>query len=126
MTRKKQQAKHARLAKKIEKTRIEKKRLKVFACKRCFVKFSNNIKFYQHVQNHYQKRFAISFAKKLAKSMFTSFFNESILFAKKLAKIQIFFTLSIIFITFAIFEIFNSIEFCLFATSFAISKKQIF
>ena len=46
LTRKKQQVKHARLAKKIEKARIEKKRTKVFVCKRYFVKFFNNIKLY--------------------------------------------------------------------------------
>ena len=46
---KKQREKQTRLVKKIEKTRIEKKYLKVFVCKRCFVKFSNNIKFHQYI-----------------------------------------------------------------------------
>ena len=44
-----QQVEQARLAKKTKKARLEKKRLKVFICKRCFVKFSNNIKFHKHV-----------------------------------------------------------------------------
>ena len=56
----KQQQKQARLTQKrreeqtrleneIEEVRITKERAKVFVCKRCFVKFSNNIKLYQHV-----------------------------------------------------------------------------
>ena len=50
----------ARLEKKrqeIEKqARIEKKRLKVFACKRCSVKFSSNTKFHQHICDHHTKK----------------------------------------------------------------------
>ena len=49
----KQREKQARLVKKIEEARIKKKRAEVFACKRCFVKFFNNIKFYQHFHDHY-------------------------------------------------------------------------
>ena len=51
-----QQVEEVRITKKQRK--IEIARLKVFACKRCSVKFSNNTKFHQHIQNHYQKKFA--------------------------------------------------------------------
>ena len=44
----------------IEKIRIVMKqkeiRLTIFACKRCFVKFSNNTKFHQHICDHYTKK----------------------------------------------------------------------
>ena len=54
------------LQQQIEKVRIAKKqkkiRLTTFACKRCNAKFSSNIKFHIHVQNHHQKKFA-KFAK---------------------------------------------------------------
>ena len=61
----KQQIEKTRLVKKhakqqqIEQTRIAKKqkevRLTTFACRRCSAKFSSNIKFHIHVQNHHQK-----------------------------------------------------------------------
>ena len=60
---------------KVEKARIEKKRLKTFACKRCFVKFSSNIKFHEHIRDHHAKK------SKFVVSNFTSFtFSESIIF----------------------------------------------
>ena len=120
MTRKKQQVKHARLAKKIEKARIKKKRAKVFACKRCFVKFLNNIKFYQHVQNHHQKKFAIKFAKHIftfsSNELVLFVFNEIVLFSRQ------FFISSLISLSTLFIILFTFIESILFATS----KKQIF
>ena len=45
---------------KTEKVRIAKKqeeiRLTIFACKRCFVKYSNNIKFHEHIRDHHAKK----------------------------------------------------------------------
>ena len=41
------------------KSSLKKKRLKVFVCKRCFIKFFNNIKFHEHIKNHYAKKFKI-------------------------------------------------------------------
>ena len=52
-----QRVEQARLAKKTKETFLEKKRLKVFVCKRCFAKYSSNIKFYEHIRNHYTKNF---------------------------------------------------------------------
>ena len=40
--------KRIRIAKKQKKTRLT-----TFVCKRCSAKFSNNIKFHQHIQNHH-------------------------------------------------------------------------
>lgn len=51
-----QQVENARLAKKrqkVEKARIIKQRTKIFACKRCFAKYSNNTKLHQHIQNYH-------------------------------------------------------------------------
>ena len=52
------------LQQEVEETRIAKKqeevRLTIFACKRCFVKFSSNTKLHQHIQNYHQKKFAKS------------------------------------------------------------------
>ena len=47
-----------RIAKaKIEKkTRIAKKKTKIFVCKRCFEKYFNNIKFHEHVRTKHAKR----------------------------------------------------------------------
>ena len=143
LTRKKQQIKHARLAKKIEKARIKKKRTKVFVCKRWFVKFSNNIKLHQHVQNHHQKKFAT----KSLKYIFTSFSNELVLFVfneivsfskqffiSSLISLSTFFIILFTFIEFILFIfiefiLFIFIEFTLSALSttlFATSKKRIF
>ena len=116
VTRKKQQVKHARLAKEIKKARITKKRAKVFVCKRCFVKFFNNIKFYQYMQNHYQKKL-VSF---VFNQIISFVLNQIVLFSKQ------FFTSSLIsFSTFSII-LFTFIEFALFTSSFATSKRQIF
>ena len=45
---------------KIEEVRIAKKqeevRLTIFACKRCFVKYFNNIKFHEHIRDHHAKK----------------------------------------------------------------------
>ena len=125
LTRKKQQVKHARLAKEIEKTRIKKKRAKVFVCKRCFVKFSNNIKLHQHVQNYHQKKFAT----KLLKHIFTSSSNELVLFV--LNEIVLFSKSLVISLLTSSFTSFSTsseifIEFTLFAISLATSKTQIF
>ena len=59
-------------ARRIEQVRIEKKRAEVFACRRCNAKFSSNIKFHNHVQNHHQKKFAIEFAMLSSSSSITS------------------------------------------------------
>ena len=125
----KQREKQARFEKKIEKARIKKERAKVFVCKRCFVKFSNNIKFYQHVQNYHQKKFkSISFE--------ISTLNEIVLFIFK--KLTLFVTFSQIFSKSSIISSFISslislstffiilFVFILFATFHATSKKQIF
>ena len=49
----KQKIEQIRIAKKQQE--IEKIRAKIFVCKRCSAKFSNNIKFYQHIQNCYSR-----------------------------------------------------------------------
>ena len=77
----KQQIEKTRLIKKhakqqqIEQVRIAKKqkkiRLTTFACKRYNAKFSNNIKFHIHVQNHHQK--STKFANEIAKSTSNEF-----------------------------------------------------
>ena len=74
-------------------TRIEKKRAKVFVCKRCFVKFSSNIKLHQHVQNHHQKKSSIisSFISSL--TSFSTFFIILSIFIKSIL-IAIFFATS--------------------------------
>ena len=99
----------------VEIARVEKKRLKVFACKRCFVKFFSNIKLHQHVHDHHQKKSTTSLAMKFAKfiSMFISSSSELVSFAisSKLVAIQNSSTSST-----------SSIESTLFATS----KTQIF
>ena len=70
---------------KIEKVRIIKQRAKIFACKRCLIKFSNNTKFHQHIQNYYQKKFT-KFANKFAIytfifiAFFKFFLNEFAIF----------------------------------------------
>ena len=51
----------------VEKVRIAKKRAKIFACRRCSVKFSSNTKFHQHIQNYHQKKIEKS-ASEIAKS----------------------------------------------------------
>ena len=70
--------------KKQKQARITKKqkeiRLTIFACKRCFVKFSNNTKLYQHVQNHHQKKIE-KFANEFATSTF--FFTSKTMIAKR-------------------------------------------
>ena len=43
-------------AKTEEKTRITKKKTKTFVCKRCFEKYFNNIKLYEHVRTKHAKR----------------------------------------------------------------------
>ena len=119
ITKKKQHTKHVRLAKKIEKTRIKKKRVKVFACKRCFVKFFNNIKLHQYVQNHYQKKLIFSaFNEIVLFAMFSQKFSTSSFISLSISsKIAIKFILSILFIF---------VEHILFATLFATSKILIF
>ena len=69
-----------RIQKQVEKVRITKKRKKTFACKRCFIKFSSNTKFHQHIQNHHQKKFAKSANEFAIIAFFTSFRNEFELF----------------------------------------------
>ena len=39
-----------------KKKRLKKKRLEVFVCKRCFIKFSSNIKLHEHIRNHHAKK----------------------------------------------------------------------
>ena len=81
------------------------------------------------MQNHYQKKFAI----KLAKYIFTSFFNklvsfifnEIVLFSKQFF-ISSFTSLFISSKIFVEFILFTFIEFILFATFFTTLKKQIF
>ena len=103
-----------------KKTRLEKKRAKVFACKRCFVKFLNNIKLYQHVQNHHQKK---------SNQIVSSLFNEIILFSKSFVTLSFtssftsFSTFSIILLNRMKFVLFIFIEFILFAIFFATLKK---
>ena len=110
---KKQQIEQQRFAKhQTKKTRQEKKRLKVFVCKRCFVKFSNNIKFHEYIRNHYTKKF-----KAIALSIFFISFISSTLLAK--------------FIFFVAFNMSSQMSFIssltlftiLFAKSLATSKK---
>ena len=124
----------------IEQIRIAKKqkeiRLTTFACKRCNAKFSNNIKFHNHMQNHYQKKFATKFA------MFSSFnFITSSELVKitinefaKITSIAIFASMSTFFFTsktmimmftsFAIFFLSN--ESALMFTTFVHQSKSIF
>ena len=54
----KQQVEQVRIVQeqKVEQARIAKKRAEAFACRRCSVKFSNNIKLHIHVQDHHQKK----------------------------------------------------------------------
>ena len=102
---KKQRVEQAHLAKKTKKTRLKKKRLKVFVCKRCFVKFSSNIKLHEHIRNHHAKKFKIA--------LFTSFNISLALYTFFVAfnmSSQMSFTSSLT-------------SFALFATFFSISKK---
>ena len=68
----------------IEKNRIAKKqkkiRLTIFACKRCSVKFSNNTKLHQHIQNHHQKKKIASESAKFISNEFATFSSNE--FAK--------------------------------------------
>ena len=127
--------------KKRKQTRIAKKqkeiRLTIFACRRCFVKFSSNTKFHQHVQNHHQK--STKFANEIAK--FTSNEFAAITSKSMIAMSTFFSTFKAEFATFtsnestlmltlstnqsnSIFD--NSFSMISFATSIATSRKQIF
>ena len=113
--------------------------IRKYICKRCLFKFFNNIKLYQHVQNHYQKKFKSTFFEIVTtietistfNQIVSSLFNEIILFSKSFV-ISSFISLFTSFLTFFIilfnrikFILFIFIEFILFAIFFATSKKQI-
>ena len=113
--------KQQQIDKKVEKIVITKIKTETFACKRCSVKFSNNIKFHQHICDHHTKKsksvvsnsFIFSF------SFFTSFFR-SILFSFDSSK---FATQSkILFISFFTFSI--SIISFFFTSKRIISSKR--
>ena len=130
--------KHAkRFAKQI---RIEKKRAKTFACKRCNAKFFNNIKLHIHVQNYHQKKF-IKFANEFAKitlttkfaSISTFFFTSRTKFVKiisnEFVKIISSNESTLMLTSFTSFaKSISKFSFFLisFVTSIATSRKQIF
>ena len=87
----------ARQQREVEKTRLEKKRLKVFVCKRCFVKYFNNIKLHDHIRNYYTKKSKVA--------LFTSFIS---------------FTSLVVFTLFVVFNISSQMSFILFSTLFTI------
>ena len=112
IAKKQQRVEQTRLAKKTKKARLKKKRLKVFACKRYFIKFFNNIKFHEHIKNHYAKKFKsilfILFTLFTSLVVFTFFVVFNMLSQTSFISFSTFFT-----ILFALF----------FAISFSISKK---
>ena len=119
--------------------------MKKYACRRCFAKFSNNIKFHQHIQNHHQKKFTNEFAKITSSEIVLStiFFTSEAKFAERTSSEFAKFTsksmiaMSTFFATFTSNEstlmlvssidqsktIFNN---SLFLISFATSKQSIF
>ena len=56
------------LQQQIEEVCLVKKRVEVFACRRCNAKFSNNIKLHNHVQDHHQKKIEKFIANEFASS----------------------------------------------------------
>ena len=106
----------------VEQTRIEKKRQKTFACKRCNAKFSSNTKFHQHVQNYHQKKL-IKFANEFA--IITS--NEFAIFTSiaAFASITFFFISKTKFVTITISKFASKAMITMF-TSFAtfLSKNE--
>ena len=106
--------KQQQIDKKVEQTRIAKKqkeiRLTIFACRRCFVKFSSNTKFHEHIRDHHTKKskFVVSSSFIFSISSFTSFYLtiflfDSSKFASQSKTLSIFFTFSI-----SIFSSFSS------------------
>ena len=94
-----------RLAKQV---RIEKKRVEVFACKRCNAKFSNNTKLHQHVQDHHQKK-STKFADEIAISTSS---ESALMLASSIDQSKSIFNISLFLISSA--------------TSLATSKKSTF
>ena len=84
-----------RIAKKQQK--IEKTRLKIFVCKRCSAKFSNNTKFHQHIHDHHQKKIEKFVANEFA--MFSSFCFVTSNDIAKFISIAIFASMSTFFFT---------------------------
>ena len=54
-----EQTRQRQLQQQIEKTRIIKAKIETFVCKRCFVKFFNNIKLHEHVRTKHAKKFSV-------------------------------------------------------------------
>ena len=125
----------------VEEVRITKKKAEAFACKRCFVKFSNNTKLHQYIQNHHQKKIEKSVANEFAKLSSFSFITSSeiVIFTSKItskALISISTSFSTSKIKIATFTFFFTLkvqiatstfsEFIMSTTSIATSRKSIF
>ena len=70
--------KQQQIDKKVEEVRIAKIKAEVFACRRCFAKYFSNIKFHEHIRDHYAKKSKSVVSSLFVSPSFTS--SESIIF----------------------------------------------
>ena len=102
--------------------------MKKYACRRCFAKFSNNIKFHQHIQNHHQKKFTNEFAKITSSEIVLSiiFFTSEAKLAKRTSSEFAKFTSKSMIAMSTLFATFTSNESTLMFASFIDRSKTIF
>ena len=97
----------------LEEVRITKIKAKAFACRRCFAKYFNNIKFHEHIRDHHAKRskfdvsftFIASFSTSSHSIIFSFDTSNSIITSKDLQSMTLFVTSSFTFSQSIIFSI---------------------